>query len=70
MLTTLQTTFNNQWCLESLQTFNDDNNVVVLFNIVIPETFNDDNNVVVFDNVVKPDTFNDDNNVVLFNVVH
>ena len=44
-------------------TFNDDNNVVALFNVVVPDTFNDDNNVVLF-NVVVPETFN-----VLFIVV-
>ncbi len=26
-------------------TFNDDNNVAALFNVVAPDTFNDDNNV-------------------------
>ncbi len=56
-------------------TFNDDNNVVALFKVVVPDTFNDDNNAaaaaeVMLFNVVIPDTFNDDITVViLFNVV-
>ncbi len=28
-------------------TFNDDNNVIALFNVVVPDTFNDDINVVI-----------------------
>ena len=50
-------------------TFNDDFNVVVLFNVVTPDTFNDDDNVVLFDSVVNPDTFNDDDNVVLPDII-
>ena len=44
-------------------TFNDDNNVALLFNVVKPETFNDDNNVALLFNVVKPETFK----LVIFN---
>jgi hypothetical protein len=39
-------------------TSNEDNNVVLIFNVVKPLTFNDDN-IVVFFKVVKPLIFND-----------
>ena len=45
-------------------TFNEDSNVVALFNVVVPETFNDDLNVVLF-NVVVPEIFNDELYVIL-----
>ena len=47
-------------------TFNEDNNVVLLLNVEYPLTFNVPNIVLLLDKVVKPDTFNDDNNVVSF----
>ena len=50
-------------------TFNDDFNVVLLFNVVTPDTFNDDIHDVALFNVVVPDTFNDDIHVVLFDSV-
>ena len=40
-------------------TFNDDNKVVLLDNVLKPETFNDDINVELLFNVVTPETFND-----------
>ena len=54
---------------KSFNTFNDDNTVVLLDNVVSPDSFNDDANVVLFDNVVNPDTFNDDANVVSLSVL-
>ena len=39
--------------VESPETFNVDNNVVLFVNIEKPETFNDDSNVVLLDNVVR-----------------
>ncbi len=50
-------------------TFNEDNNVVVLLNEEYPLIFNVPNIVVLLDKVVDPNTFNDDNNEVLFNNV-
>ena len=44
---------------------NDDNDVVALFNVVVPETFKLDNNVVALFKRVEPETFNDDINVTL-----
>ncbi len=43
-------------------TFNDDENVVALFNIVVPETNKDDYNVTLL-KLELPLTFNDDDNV-------
>ncbi len=51
------------------ETFSNDNDVTLLFNVVKPETFIDDTNETLFLNVVKPDSFNDDSNVVWFNIV-
>ena len=51
--------------VESPETFNVDNNVVLFANIVIPDTFNEDNNVVLLDNSVNPETFNDEFNVTI-----
>jgi hypothetical protein len=44
--------------------FNDDDNVVALFNIVVPETNNVDFNVTLL-KLELPLTFNDDDNVTL-----
>jgi hypothetical protein len=41
-------------------TFNDDNNVVLLFNVVKPDMLIDDNDVVLLLNVENPETFNVD----------
>jgi hypothetical protein len=41
-----------------LETFNDEKNVVLLFNVVKLDTFNKDNNVVVFFSFVDPEILN------------
>ncbi len=45
-------------------TFNDDDNVVALFNIVVPETNNDEFNATLL-KLENQLTFNDDDNVTL-----
>jgi hypothetical protein len=57
--------------VELPETFNEDNNIVLLDNVVNPDTFNDGTNVELLINEVKPLTFIDDTNVeLLFNVVN
>ncbi len=46
-------------------TFNEEEHVDVLLNIVIPDTFNDDNNVVALFNLVVPDIFNEPDAFIL-----